>query len=85
MSGVEDQGLRPEDVTAAGDESIAAHLRERGGDDPDAVDDVPAGGAGADSGSTSAVRVDPDSESGVKDESIHNDEPGVGTRRSGSD
>lgn len=64
-------------------ERIAQHLEERGGDDAEAVGDVPAGGAGADSGGGSAVRVDPASESEVKDESVHNDEPGVGTRRSG--
>ncbi|WP_144875633.1 hypothetical protein [Microbacterium sp. 1.5R] len=62
---------------------IAALLDERGGDDPDAVGDVPAGGAGADSGGAGAVRVDPASKGEVKDESIHNDEPGIGTRRSG--
>lgn len=62
---------------------IAEMLDDRGGDDPDAVDDVPAGGAGADSGGAGAVRVDPASKGEVKDESIHNDEPGIGTRRSG--
>lgn len=42
--------------------------------------DVPAGGAGADSGAVEAVRVDPDDEAEVPDRSPHNDEPGVGTR-----
>lgn len=43
--------------------------------------DVPAGGAGADSGASPTVRVDPESESAIPDESTHNDEPGIGTRR----
>lgn len=62
---------------------IADLLAERGGDDADAVGDVPAGGAGADSGGSGAVRVDPVSEAEVQNESAHNDEPGTGTRRSG--
>lgn len=62
---------------------IAEMLDDRGGDDPNAVGDVPAGGAGADSGAAGAVGVDPASKGEVKDESIHNDEPGIGTRRSG--
>lgn len=41
--------------------------------------DVPAGGAGADSGATDAVRIDPDDQAEVPDRSPHNDEPGVGT------
>nr|WP_314842330.1 hypothetical protein [uncultured Microbacterium sp.] len=86
MSGVEDQGLRPEGVDSAGDvptsEGVSDLIAARDADDPDQVTDVPAGGAGADSGGSDAVRVDPDSRSSVKDESIHNDEPGVGTRRS---
>lgn len=45
--------------------------------------DVPAGGAGADSGAADAVRVDPDDESEIPDRSVHNDEPGVGTRGAG--
>lgn len=47
----------------------------------DGTGQVPAGGAGADSGAADAVRVDPDDASEVPDESTHNDEPGVGTRR----
>ncbi|MBO0979098.1 hypothetical protein [Microbacterium sp. SD291] len=43
-------------------------------------DDVPAGGAGADSGAVDAVRVDPEDEAEIPDRSAHNDEPGVGTR-----
>lgn len=75
---------RADGIPGASDaeESIAAHLAERGGDDAEALGDVPAGGAGADSGGGSAVRVDPASASEVKDESVHNDEPGIGTRRS---
>ncbi len=42
--------------------------------------DVPAGGAGADSGAVDSVGIDPDDESGIPDRSPHNDEPGVGTR-----
>jgi len=67
---------------APSEEGIAALIEERDGDDADRVTDTPAGGAGADSGGSGAVRVDPSSESSVTDESVHNDEPGVGTRRS---
>ncbi|WP_164233793.1 hypothetical protein [Microbacterium hydrocarbonoxydans] len=42
--------------------------------------DVPAGGAGADSGAVESVRIDPDDEAAIPDRSPHNDEPGVGTR-----
>jgi len=45
-----------------------------------ATQDVPAGGAGADSGATEAVRVDPDDTAEIPDRSVHNDEAGVGTR-----
>lgn len=52
------------------------------GADADAdVEDVPAGGAGADSGAADTVRVDPADEAGIPDMSESNDEPGVGTRR----
>lgn len=82
-----DQGGQSEDVQSAeeGDAQgrIAEHLAERGGDDPDQVEDVPAGNAGADAGAGGAARVEPDSRSTIQDESIHNDEPGIGTRRSG--
>lgn len=44
------------------------------------AEDVPAGGAGADSGAVESVRVDPDDEAEIPDRSAHNDEPGVGTR-----
>lgn len=44
--------------------------------------DVPAGGAGADSGAVDAVRVDPQDEASIPNRSPMNDEPGVGTRRS---
>ncbi|GGD88801.1 hypothetical protein [Microbacterium murale] len=51
-------------------------------DQPDVLAaDVPAGGAGADSGSVDAVQVDPDDEASIPDRSPLNDEPGVGTRR----
>ena len=43
-------------------------------------EDVPAGGAGADSGAADAVRIDPDDEASIPDVSTHNKEPGVGTR-----
>jgi hypothetical protein len=84
MSGIGDQGVRPEGVVSPGDpdarERIAEHLEERrDGEQP--PQDVPPGGAGADSGAADAVGVDPGSESSVPDESVHNDEAGVGTRR----
>ncbi|UWF76686.1 MULTISPECIES: hypothetical protein [Microbacterium] len=59
------------DRVAAGDEDTP----------PESVDDVPAGGAGADSGAADAVRVDPDDEASIPDISETNDTPGVGTRR----
>lgn len=87
MSDSDGGAPRPEEVEAAADapdsDAIAALIADRNADDPDAVGDVPAGGAGADSGGEGPVRVDPTSESEIKDESIHNDEPGIGTRRSG--
>lgn len=63
-------------------DGVAAHLAERGGDDPAGVQDVPAGGAGADAGAGSAARVDPASENPPEPayESTHNEEPGVGPR-----
>lgn len=71
MSGIEDQGLRPEDVeaTPVDDEETT-----------DGVGDVPAGGAGADSGAAETVQVDPEDESSVANVSSQNDIPGVGTR-----
>lgn len=65
------------------EEGIAALIEDRNADDPEQVGETPAGNAGADSGGSGAVRVDPSSEASVQDESAHNDEPGVGTRRSG--
>jgi hypothetical protein len=65
------------------EEGIAALIEDRNADDPDQIGENPAGNAGADSGGSDPVRVDPSSESSVQDESTHNDEPGVGTRRSG--
>ncbi|MCT1394626.1 hypothetical protein M4D51_02690 [Microbacterium sp. p3-SID338] len=63
-------------------EGVAAHLAERGGDDPDALQDVPAGGAGADAGAGNAARVDPSSKNPPEPayESTHSREPGVGPR-----
>ena len=66
-------------------EGVAAHLAERGGDDPDALQDVPAGGAGADAGAGNAARVDPSSKNPPEPayESTHSKEPGVGPRHEG--
>jgi len=47
----------------------------------DGTAEVPAGGAGADSGAVDAVEVDPDDEASIPNRSPMNDEPGVGTRR----
>ena len=79
MSGAERDGSG----ATPSEDGIHALIEERNGDDPDQVGETPAGGAGADSGGTGSVKVDPSSESTVADESVHNDEPGVGTRRSG--
>lgn len=67
-------------------EGVAAHLAERGGDDPDALQDVPAGGAGADAGAGNAARVDPSSKNPPEPayESTHSKEPGVGPRHEGA-
>lgn len=57
-----------------------------GGDAPedlrteDDVEDVPAGGAGADSGAAETVRIDPEDEASVSGVSSMNDIAGVGTR-----
>jgi len=48
--------------------------------DMDAVEEVPAGGAGADSGAVGAVAVDAEGEAEIANTSAMNDEPGVGTR-----
>ena len=82
MSGSEHDDAVTPDGASPSAEGIAALIEERNGDDPGQVTDTPAGGAGADSGGSGAVRVDPSSESSVADESVHNDEPGVGTRGS---
>lgn len=79
--------MRPDDVISTGDadaqERIREHLQERADEEPDGkvAEEVPAGGSGADSGAADAVGIDPGSESSVPDESVHNAEPGVGTRR----
>jgi hypothetical protein len=65
VSGIEDQGMRPEDVDAPGDQAEPA-------------DEVPAGRAGADSGAADAVRIDPGDEAEIPDRSRMNDEPGIG-------
>ncbi|KTR93706.1 hypothetical protein NS220_11485 [Microbacterium testaceum] len=44
------------------------------------VADVPAGGAGADSGAVAATEIDPDDDARVQNVSSQNDLPGVGTR-----
>lgn len=44
------------------------------------IEQVPAGGAGADSGATDAVEVDPEDEAEVTSDSSQNDIPGVGPR-----
>lgn len=81
MSGIGDQGMRPDDVISPGDPDAQERIAEQRGTKQEPVEDVPAGGAGADSGAADAVGVDPESASSVPDESVHNDEPGVGTRR----
>ena len=70
------------DRMASGDDSEASLSEPAVEDQPDVLSaDVPAGGAGADSGSVDAVQVDPDDEASIPDRSPMNDEPGVGTRR----
>jgi len=59
----------------SGDENTGTD--ENGENDQD-VEEVPAGRAGADSGSADAVRIDPDDESEIPDSSRLNDTPGVG-------
>jgi len=60
--------------------------REQGTDEANpksrssAAEDVPAGGAGADSGAADVVRVDPEDDAEIANRSSMNDEPGVGTR-----
>ncbi|MGQ7313161.1 hypothetical protein ACUOFU_15760 [Microbacterium arabinogalactanolyticum] len=62
-------------------DSAEADRLATGGDDAADAGDVPAGGAGADSGAVDAVQVDPEDEAEIPDISETNDEPGVGTRR----
>lgn len=70
MSGIEDQGMRPRGVDAS--------PTDDSDEESEAVEQVPAGRAGADSGSADAVRVDPDDHAEIPDSSEMNDEPGVG-------
>ena len=54
-------------------------------DDPGTgAGDVPAGGAGADTGAVDAARVDPTDRAEIPNVSSQNDAPGVGTRGAGS-
>ncbi|MFD5215104.1 hypothetical protein [Microbacterium sp. NPDC058345] len=62
-------------------DSVEADRIAAGADGDADVGQVPAGGAGADSGAADAVQVDPDDEAEIPDISETNDEPGVGTRR----
>jgi len=78
----EQSGDRDAGGSTPSEERLEALIDDRNADDPDQVGETPAGNAGADSGGAGPVRVDPESESTIQDESIHNDEPGVGTRRS---
>jgi|GEM_PF-695774 len=71
------------DIDADRVDSAAADRLASGADDD--VADVPAGGAGADSGAVSAVQVDPADEAEIPDISETNDEAGVGTRRPDGD
>ena len=61
--------------------SAEADRLAAGVDDDVDVENVPAGGAGADSGAADTVQVDPDSEAEIPGVSDDNDIPGVGTRR----
>lgn len=87
MTGADDQNRDSADVQNAGDADatarISEHLSEHGGDDAELIEELPAGNAGADAGAGGAAGIDPDSEASVQDESMHNDAPGIGTRRSG--
>lgn len=90
MSGTDERPVSGENVASPadgdGEARIADLVAARDADNPDVLDDVPrgdvpAGGAGADSGAVGAVEVDSDSEADVEYESIHNDEPGIGSHR----
>lgn len=74
MSGTEDQGSQGRDVEAPPAEDAEVDATQTD------VGDVPAGGAGADSGAVDAVQVDPESESTIANRGNMNDIPGVGTR-----
>jgi len=71
VSGIGDQGMRPRGVDSA-------PADDADDDQPQGVEQVPAGRAGADSGSADAVRIDPDDDAEIPDSSEMNDEPGVG-------
>lgn len=65
------------------DESLidSASADRLASDQPDVLGaDVPAGGAGADSGSVDAVQVDPEDEAPIANRSPMNDAPGVGSK-----
>jgi hypothetical protein len=65
--GVEEAPVDPEDDERAEEERASEQTEQ-----------VPAGRAGADSGSADAVRIDPDDTSEIPDDSEMNDIPGVG-------
>ncbi|WP_194421858.1 hypothetical protein [Microbacterium abyssi] len=67
--------MRPAGVEKAptDDETDAEETAEQ-----EETEQVPAGRAGADSGSADAVRIDPDDDAEIPDSSEMNDEPGVG-------
>lgn len=70
------------DRMASENDSEASLSEPAVADEPDVLAaDVPAGGAGADSGPVDAVQVDPEDEATIPDRSAMNDTPGVGTRR----
>lgn len=91
MSGIENQGAGVDAANpqmprgSEAEARITELLEERQGDGAD-TSDVPAGGAGADSGAAAAVGVDEFTDGTAAAEadsynSEHNDEPGIGNRR----
>jgi hypothetical protein len=58
-------------------------VRENADDEAAVKGSVPAGGAGADSGSVEAVEIEKGDSAPIQNVSSGNDEPGVGTRGSG--
>lgn len=72
-----DTDARPDDEFPV--DPGAAHDMPGSLEGPD-IEQVPAGGAGADSGSASVVEVDPEDEGSIQDVSSQNEHPGVGTR-----